>query len=89
MNIDLTTPALLFPAISLLLLAYTTRFLTLATLIRSLHQNYKEKPDHVLLGQIENMRKRVHLIKHMQGVGGCEFVSLRFMYVSVSVPTIG
>ncbi len=69
MNIDLTTPALLFPAISLLLLAYTNRFLTLATIIRSLHQNYKEKPNIVLLGQIENMRKRVHLIKHMQGIG--------------------
>lgn len=69
MDIDLTTPALLFPAISLLLLAYTNRFLTLATIIRSLHQNYKEKPNIVLLGQIENMRKRVHLIKHMQGIG--------------------
>lgn len=69
MNIDLTTPALLFPAISLLLLAYTNRFLTLATIIRSLHQNYKEKPNIVLLGQIENMCKRVHLIKHMQGIG--------------------
>jgi len=69
MNIDLTTPALLFPAISLLLLAYTNRFLTLATIIRSLHQNYKEKPNIALLGQIENMRKRVHLIKHMQGIG--------------------
>lgn len=69
MNIDVTTPALLFPAISLLLLAYTNRFLTLAQLIRSLHQNYKENPNNILLGQIENMRKRVHLIKHMQGVG--------------------
>lgn len=69
MNIDVTTPALLFPAISLLLLAYTNRFLTLAQLIRSLHQNYMEKPNNILLGQIENMRKRVHLIKHMQGVG--------------------
>ena len=69
MNIDVTTPALLFPAISLLLLAYTNRFLTLAQLIRSLHQNYKENPNYILLGQIENMRKRVHLIKHMQGVG--------------------
>jgi len=69
MNIDVTTPALLFPAISLLLLAYTNRFLTLATLIRSLHQNYKEKPNDVLLGQIENMRTRVYLIKHMPGVG--------------------
>lgn len=69
MNIDVTTPALLFPAISLLLLAYTNRFLTLAQLIRSLHQSYTEKPNTVLLGQIKNMRKRVHLIKHMQGVG--------------------
>jgi len=69
MNIDVTTPALLFPAVSLLLLAYTNRFLTLATLIRSLHKTYKENPNHVLLSQIENMRKRVHLIKHMQGVG--------------------
>ncbi len=69
MNIDVTTPALLFPAISLLLLAYTNRFLTLAQLIRTLHQNYKENPNHILLGQINNMRRRVHLIKHMQGVG--------------------
>lgn len=69
MNIDVTTPALLFPAISLLLLAYTNRFLTIATLIRSLHKNYKENPDTALLGQIENLRKRVYLIKHMQGVG--------------------
>lgn len=69
MNIDLTTPALLFPAISLLLLAYTNRFLTIATLIRSLHKNYKENPDTALLGQIENLRKRVYLINHMQGVG--------------------
>lgn len=69
MNIDVTTPALLFPAISLLLLAYTNRFLTIATLIRSLHKNYKENPETTLLGQIENLRKRVYLIKHMQGVG--------------------
>jgi len=69
MNLDITTPALLFPALSLLLHAYTNRFLTIATLIRSLHQNYKEKPTLLLLGQIGNMRNRVHLIKHMQGVG--------------------
>lgn len=69
MDINVTTPALLFPAISLLLLAYTNRFLTIATLIRSLHKNYKENPENTLLGQIENLRKRVYLIKHMQGVG--------------------
>jgi len=69
MDINITTPALLFPAISLLLLAYTNRFLTIATLIRSLHKNYKENQQTALLGQIENLRKRVYLIKHMQGVG--------------------
>ncbi|MFO7526294.1 MAG: DUF2721 domain-containing protein [Ignavibacteriaceae bacterium] len=69
MNLDLTTPALLFPAITLLLLAYTNRFLTLATLIRNLHSSYKANPAEILLGQIENLRKRAHLIKHMQGLG--------------------
>jgi hypothetical protein len=69
MNIDLTTPALLFPAISLLLLAYTNRFLTLATLIRSLHAKYKEDPHEILLGQIRNLRKRVILIRNMQAFG--------------------
>ena len=66
MNLDLTTPALLFPAISLLLLAYTSRFLTLATLIRQLHQQYKEQPDHLIYVQIMNLRKRVNLIRSMQ-----------------------
>jgi hypothetical protein len=69
MEIEVTTPALLFPAISLLLLAYTNRFLTLATLIRSLHKNYKSDPDEVIFEQIENLRKRAHLIKQMQAVG--------------------
>jgi ABC-type multidrug transport system permease subunit len=69
MELNLTTPALLFPAISLLLLAYTNRFLTIATLIRSLHTNYNESPNQIILGQIKNLRRRVYLIKHMQGVG--------------------
>jgi len=69
MDINLTTPALLFPAISLLLLAYTNRFLALATLIRSLHAKYKEDPHDVLLGQIKNLRKRVILIRNMQAFG--------------------
>jgi hypothetical protein len=69
MDINLTTPALLFPAISVLLLAYTNRFLTLATLIRTLHAKYKEDPHDVLLGQIKNLRKRVILIRNMQAFG--------------------
>lgn len=69
MEISLTTPALLFPAISLLLLAYTNRFLTLATLIRTLHKQFKEVPDSNIKAQIANLRKRVNLIKNMQLTG--------------------
>lgn len=69
MEINLTTPALLFPAISLLLLAYTNRFLTIATLIRSLHSKYKKEPDELTLGQIKNLRLRVKLIRNMQALG--------------------
>jgi multidrug efflux pump subunit AcrB len=69
MDIDVTTPALLFPAISLLLLAYTNRFLTLAQLIRDLHARYKINPDEVIYKQIGNLRYRVMLIKQMQAFG--------------------
>lgn len=70
MELDLTTPALLFPAVSLLLLAYTNRFLTIASLIRNLHASYKDNPnDKITIGQIKNLRYRVNLIKHMQGLG--------------------
>jgi len=69
MELNLTTPALLFPAISLLLLAYTNRFLTLANLIRNLHSKYKKEPDKTLLGQIKNLRLRVVLIRNMQALG--------------------
>lgn len=69
MDLTLTTPALLFPAISLLLLAYTNRFLTLANLIRSLQSKYNENSDERILGQIKNLRKRVILIKQMQLYG--------------------
>ena len=69
MDINLTTPALLFPAISLLLLAYTNRFLTLATLIRELHSKYTHSPDEILYWQIKSLRYRVILIRDMQAYG--------------------
>lgn len=73
MDLGLTTPALLFPAISLLLLAYTNRFLTLANLIRELHKSYKINPEDVLLAQISNLRYRVVLIRNMQAYGIASF----------------
>lgn len=69
--LDLTTPALLFPALSLLLLAYTNRFLALAALIRQLHTRYTGDPTGIVMGQIQNLQRRIRLIQFMQifGVG--------------------
>jgi amino acid transporter len=84
-QLTLTTPALLFSAISLILLAYTNRFLTLAQLVRNLHAQYKASPTSILYGQLENLRKRVYLIKIMQiyGVGSLLFcvISMFLIYV--------
>jgi hypothetical protein len=69
MEISLTTPALLFPTVSLLMLAYTNRFLTLATIIRSLRDRYESEQGENLLAQIKNLRYRVYLIRNMQIFG--------------------
>ncbi len=70
MKIDVSTPALLFPAISLLFLAYTNRFLHLAALIRTLHQDSQDGgcSDSLRL-QIDNLRRRLELIRWMQLLG--------------------
>ncbi len=69
MELTLSTPALLFPAVSLLLLAYTNRFLALAALIRDLQSKYRDTHDRLLMGQIDNLRRRVILIRSMQTAG--------------------
>ena len=68
-QLTLTTPALLFSAISLLLLAYTNRFLAYANVVRSLHARYKENKDDIIVGQIQNLRKRLVLTRTMQLLG--------------------
>jgi glucose uptake protein GlcU len=68
-QVTLTTPALLFSAISLLLLAYTNRFLTYAQVVRNLHARFKENPSSILLGQIKNLRRRLYLTRSMQILG--------------------
>jgi len=68
-QITLTTPALLFSAVSLILLAYTNRFLAYASLIRGLHEKFKVAPNELLKGQISNIRKRLVLTKNMQILG--------------------
>ncbi|TMI88679.1 MAG: DUF2721 domain-containing protein, partial [Bacteroidetes bacterium] len=69
MEITFTTPALLFPAISLLLLAYTNRFLALANLVRKLHEQYKRGEENkIILQQIHSLRRRIRLVRYMQGL---------------------
>lgn len=69
MNLELNTPALLFPALSLLMLAYTNRFLALSALIRSLHHRYLENGERVLVEQIHRLKRRLVLIRNMQALG--------------------
>src|SRR5438874_14992 len=73
MDLTLTTPALLFPAISLLLLAYTNRFLALAALMRELYARYKTQPDPRIKGQLINLRYRISIIRNMQVCGVASF----------------
>lgn len=75
MELSINTPALLFPAISLLMLAYTNRFLSLASLIRNLHDKYKKDTDQKhLVQQIKNLRARTRLIRSMQAFGVGSFL---------------
>ena len=75
MEISLNTPALLFPAISLLLLAYTNRFLAIASLVRKLHDDYTQhKNEQSALLQIRSLHKRLGYIRLMQGAGVFSFL---------------
>lgn len=75
MELELSTPALLFSAITLLMLAFTNRFLAIATLIRGLHKNYLKEPDsQLIVDQIHNLRRRLTLIKNMQLFGVFSFL---------------
>src|SRR6185295_18777275 len=90
MELPISTPALLFPAITLLMLAYTNRFLALASLIRQLHAQYKASATdkHLLKAQIKN-RRRLTLIKQMQAGGIISFflcvLSMLFIYLRMDM----
>jgi hypothetical protein len=82
MQLTLTTPALIFSTISLLLLAYTSRFLAIANLIRSLHSQASQEMHRVdiLMPQIDILKLRLKIIKNMQLVG---IISLFFCVFSM------
>lgn len=88
-ELTLTTPTLLFSAVSLILLAYTNRFLSYAQLVRTLRDRYMEDPSDLTEAQIKNLRKRLNLTRTMQVLGiGSLFlcvVSMFFIYIHLQL----
>lgn len=81
MEITVGTPALLFPAVSLLFLSYTNRFLALSSLVRRLHKEWQEDGhDPILSQQIKNLSRRLTIIRWMQMSGA---LSLLFSVLSM------
>ena len=77
MTLTIETPALLFSATSLILLAYTNRFLTIAQIIRNLKKNYDDNHNKNILLEIKNLNLRLTLIRYMQLFGVmCLFLSV-------------
>ncbi|MBU3218802.1 DUF2721 domain-containing protein [Clostridium algidicarnis] len=70
---ELTTPAVLFTSISLLISAYTSRFLSLAQLVRQLDNQYNQDKSEDILKQIRNLQLRISIIRYTQIMGGVSF----------------
>ena len=68
-ELSITTPAILFPTISLLLLAYTNRYVAISNRIRILHSQYKTDSSKLILAQIKILKSRILLIRNMQLLG--------------------
>lgn len=89
---SLVTPTLLFSAVSLIMLAYTNRFLSYAQLVRNLKDKYVKDRSEVTAAQIANLRKRLNLTRSMQILGisslFCCVVSMFFCFFSLRVTAI-
>jgi hypothetical protein len=78
LELTLNTPALLFPALTLIMLAYTNRFLAISTLIRNLYREYEKEHTDLMLSQIHNLKHRLRLIRDMQVLGVLSLLSCVF-----------
>jgi hypothetical protein len=83
MTLNITDPAIMFPGISLLFLAYTNRYLALASVIRALNNNLETQDEKNRLEQIQNLHLRVNLIKYMQTFGVLSFLFCVFAMLSL------
>jgi hypothetical protein len=89
MQLTLSIPALLFPAISLTMLAYNARYLAIAALIRQLHQKYQETASESVKLQVRKLSKRLIIIKNMQGSAIFSFllavITMALIYMEYSL----
>ncbi len=87
MQLTLSIPALLFPAISLTMLAYNARYLAIAALIRQLHQKYQESQSQSVGLQVKKLRKRLSIIKNMQAAAIVSFllavITMSLIYIQL------
>ena len=86
MTLEMSIPALLFPAISLTMLAYNARYLAIAALIRQLHKEYIASQSKNIGMQIHQLRKRLYLIRNMQATAILSFlgavITMSLLYTS-------
>ncbi|AWX44622.1 hypothetical protein HME9304_01625 [Flagellimonas maritima] len=89
MQLTLSIPALLFPAISLTMLAYNARYLAIAALIRQLHKQYAEDATPPLEKQIAQLRRRLGIIKNMQAMAIISFllavITMSLIYIELTI----
>ena len=89
MELSLSIPALLFPAISLSMLAYNARYLAIAALIRELHREFRQTQATPLEQQIQSLTRRLQIIKDMQSTSIASFllaaISMFLIYVELRI----
>ena len=88
MTLEITTPAVLFPTVSLLLLAYTNRFLALTAIVRQMDSSGEVEHEFY---QVKNLRKRLNYIKKMQyfGVSSLLMCAISMLFLFFQMDFIG
>lgn len=69
LSLTLTAVGLLFPTISVVLLAQTNRFMSLASVARDLVARYRIDPDPTVRDQVLSLQQRIWLVRWTQGAG--------------------
>lgn len=91
-ELTLTTPSILFSAISLIMLAYTNRFLAYAQVIRNLKAEHENNPTSIMQLQIDNLRKRLYITRAMQLFGVSSLllcvVCTFFIYIGLQLAAV-